>query len=81
MKLSKVQQRLVGAMRRNAYRLTWDVAVWKFVTVDNKKYRVTKGTTVATVNRLVMLGVLTGTKPNGNLRLVEIQKLDKLLAA
>ncbi len=79
MKLSKVQKRLVDAMRRNAHKLTYDLSVWKFVANDKKKYRVTKGTTVATVNALVRMGVLVPTLPVGNLRLVEIQKMQKLL--
>jgi hypothetical protein len=82
MKLSKVQQKLVDKMRRNDYRLTFEVSVWKFLDENNKKYSVNiNGFRTTTVNRLVMDGVLKGTKPNGSLRLVDEAKLDKLLAA
>lgn len=82
MKLSKVQQKLVDKMRRNDFRLTWDLSVWKFLDENNKKYSVSvNGFRTTTVNRLVMDGVLKGTKPNGSLRLVDEVKLNKLLAA
>jgi hypothetical protein len=82
MKLSKTQQKLVDKMRKNDYRLTWDLSTWKFLDENNKKHSITvKGVRSTTIERLALDRVLVGTKPNGSLRLVAEPKLEKLLAA